>query len=62
MNNRVIDVASHSLLVEPRRHAQLRQAVVNAFHTVVVVAPELVIGPVVRQEDLCRLQNEGRSK
>ena len=58
--DRAVDVSVHSLLVEPRRHSELFQAVVNALHPLMVVAPELVIGPVVREEDFCQLRRESR--
>jgi hypothetical protein len=48
----VVDVATHGLLVKPRRHAELLEAVVDFLDPLMVVAPELVVGPVVRQEDL----------
>ena len=33
-SDRAVDVSVHSLLVEPRRHSELLQAVVNALHLI----------------------------
>mmetsp|Transcript_21864 Transcript_21864/g.50463 ORF Transcript_21864/g.50463 Transcript_21864/m.50463 type:complete len:238 (+) Transcript_21864:506-1219(+) len=48
-----VDIPAHFLLVKPRGYAHGLEAEVHVLHPRVVAAPELVVRPVVCQEDLC---------
>ena len=56
--NLLVDVAAHFLLVEPRSHTMLLEPLVHEPHSLVVVAPQLVRAPVMRQEYLRPLRGD----